>query len=69
MKEMLEKSDSDNKKTKTQESILSKLYQPQKKKWEQEDKISNCFFIRVPKVMVIYRKPISPYITEKVEIQ
>ena len=51
-----------------QEPLLNKLYQPmKKKKVEVEDKIGNCFLMKAPKVLIIYRKPISPYITEKYE--
>ena len=65
---MLEKDDSDGHRNRgSQESILKKLYQPmKKKKIDVEDKIGNCFFIKVSKLLVIFRKPISPYITEKV---
>ena len=65
---MLEKDEGESHRNRGgQESILKKLYQPMKKKKNDvEDKIGNCFFMKASKLLVIFRKPISPYITEKV---
>ena len=66
---MLEKEEGEGGRNRGQESILKKLYQPmKKKKIDVEDKIGNCFFMKASKLLVIYRKPISPYITEKVSV-
>jgi hypothetical protein len=44
-----------------------KLFEPvRRKKAEGEERICSALFVRVPKIFFIYRKPISPYITEKV---
>ena len=48
--------------------FTSKLFEPVKKRRnDNEEKVCSAFFLRVPKIFFIYRKPISPYITEKVE--
>jgi hypothetical protein len=59
----------DNKKNRGKSPQLSvKLFEPiKRKKVESDEKICSCIFIRVPKIFFIYRKPISPYITEKSE--
>ena len=57
----------DQKKSRGKSPHLSvRLFEPiKRKKVETEDKICSCIFVRVPKIFFIYRKPISPYITEK----
>lgn len=68
MQDLLEQEESRKNRGKSP-TLLIKLFEPiKKKKAEGEEKICNAFFIRVPKIFFIYRKPISPFITEKVHL-
>jgi hypothetical protein len=65
MQELLEQEESKKGRGKSP-ALLTKLFEPiKRKRSETEEKICSCIFIRVPKIFFIYRKPISPYITEK----
>lgn len=66
MQELLEK-DQPEKVEKPRNPLLQKLFAPKKSSNVLQEKVNNALFVKVQKVFIIYRWPMSPYITEKVK--
>lgn len=66
IQELLEKEHPERNEGKPRNALLHRLFNPKKCVNPLSEKINNALFVKVQKVFLIYRWPMSPYITEKV---